>query len=219
MAKSLIDDVAVTASCMIKTGTTFATIYGCNAQQERKIRESLQKAGDSVQHPLLVFGMLAEIERDCLMNRVEQLLDKFVHRTESLRNDTRDRANILNSKGEKPADILDLYDDSRDLVKLFQEVKTKLSKIIDHIEDIPSIFERRCCQMMSGRTNNKESTGRNSKKRRLIQTGLRIRERLLEIMEEYDSKIEDCRTVLQDLTVTTQILSAATDVWIDMLII
>lgn len=36
-------------------------------------------------------------------------------------------------------------------------------------------------------------------------TGLHIRERLLELIEEYDGKIEDCRNVLQDLSVTTQI--------------
>lgn len=208
MAKSLGDDIAVTATYMLATGVTHAVVYGCNTQQENKIKESLQKAGDSVQHPLLIIGVLAELERDCLLSRAEQLLDKFVHRTEALRNETRGLARVLNSRGDKPADILDLYDDSRDLMKRFQEVQKKLYKMTDHIQEFQTIRERSRSDNSIVRVSSEEKPRlQNNRRRRLKQIGLRMKERLFEIIEEYDSKIEDCKIVLQDLTVTTQIVS------------
>ena len=190
----------MTATHIIPTGLTYAVIYGCSEKQKLKILERLQNAGESAHHPLLAVGIFAEIQRERLLNRVEELLDQSVERTEALRNESRGLIQVFNAPGERPADLLDLYDESRSLMKYLKEAKRQLSKIVDHLDELPAIQDGRRPADDASAILRKQETER---------TGRRMRERLWEIMEEYDAKIDDCQTVMQDLTVTTQFVSLA----------
>ena len=154
-------------------------------------------------HPLLIAGIFAELERERLLNRVEGLVDRFLLRTEALCNETRSWRQILNCQGEKTSDLLQLYNDSRNLVKGLGAVKVQLSKMIDHIQELESF---RGQNPHDEKSENRMLKVERQRRRRIKQIGGRIRERLLEISEEYDRKIDDCRMVMEDLTVTTQMV-------------
>jgi hypothetical protein len=155
-----------------------------------------------VSYPLLIVGIFTEIERERLLNRAEELVDRFLLRTEALSSETRSWKQILNRQGEKIGDLLQLYNDSRNLAKGLSDVKTQLLKLLEHIQELESSprpiihcggFENRVLEI-------------DEQRRRITQIGSRMRERLLEISEEYDRKIDDCKMVMEDLTVTTQLV-------------
>jgi hypothetical protein len=198
-------DLTLSATYIRTTGLTLAVIYGCNDKQKSNIMRRLQNAGDSVHHPLLIVGIFAELEREHLLSRVEELIDRFLQKTEALSNDTRLYKQILNSQGEKPGDLLQLYNDSRNLIQVLQAAKAQLSKIIDHIQELQSIGGQK--NHFDEKSDNRNSSAEGKRRRLIKHTGIRIRERLLEISEEYDRKIGDCRMVLEDWTVTTQMVS------------
>lgn len=195
-------DLALSATYIRSIGLTLAVIYGCNDEHKSNIIRRLQNAGDSVHHPLLIVGIFAELERERLLSRVEELVDRFLQRTEALSNDSRPYKQLLNSQGEKPGDLLQLYSDSRDSIQRLQAAKVQLSKIIDHIQELQSIGGQK--NHFDKKSDNRNSSAEGERRRQIKQIGIRIRERLLEISEEYDRKIGDCRMVLEDWTVTMQ---------------
>jgi hypothetical protein len=205
MSHSWRDDLALSATHLCNNGLTFAVIYGCNEQQTKNIIHRLQNSGDAVSYPLLIAGIFAELERERLLHRVEGLVDRFLLRTEALCNETRSWRQILNCQGEKTSDLLQLYNDSRNMVKGLGAVKAQLSKMIDHIQELESFRGQNSHDEKFENRRSKVERQRR-RRRRMKQIGSRMRERLLEISEEYDRKIDDCRMVMEDLTVTTQMV-------------
>jgi len=203
MSYSWRHDLALSATHLCDNGLTFAVIYGCSDQQTKNIIHRLQNSGDAVSHPLLIAGIFAELERERLLNRVEGLVDRFLLRTEALCNETRSWRQVLNCQGEKTSDLLQLYNDSRNLVKGLGAVKAQLSKMIDHIQELESF---RGYNSHDEKSVTRMSKVERQRRRRIKHIGSRMRERLLEISEEYDRKIDDCRMVMEDLTVTTQMV-------------
>jgi ribosomal protein S15P/S13E len=203
MSYSWRGDLALSATHLCDIGLTVAVIFGCNDQQMKNIMHRLQNSGDAVSHPLLIAGIFAELERERLLNRVEGLVDQFLLRTESLCNETRSWRQILNCQGEKTSDLLQLYNDSRNLVKGLGAVKAQLSKMIDHIQELESF---RGQNSHDEKSENRMLKAERQRRRRIKKIGGRIRERLLEISEEYNRKIDDCKMVMEDLTVTTQMV-------------
>jgi len=203
MSHSWRDDLALSATHLCDIGLTVAVIYGCNDQQTKNIIHRLQNSGDAVSHPLLIAGIFAELERERPLNCAEELVDRFLLRTEALSNETRGWRQILNCQGEKISDLLQLYNDSRNLVKGLGAVKAQLLKMIDHTQELESF---RGQNSHDGRSENRMPKVERQRGRRIKQIGSRMRERLLEISEEYDCKMDDCRMVMEDLTVTTQLV-------------
>ncbi len=113
MSHSWTDDLALSATHFYDIGLTVAIIYGCNDKQTKNIIHRLQNSGEAERYPLLIAGIFAELERERLFDRVEELVDRFVLRTEALSSETRSSKQILNCQGEKTSDLLQLYNDSR----------------------------------------------------------------------------------------------------------
>jgi hypothetical protein len=202
MSHSWPHDLALSATHLYDIGLTVAVIYGCNDKQTKNIVRRLQNSGEAVRYPLLIAGIFTELERERLLDSVEELVDRFLLRTEALSSKTRSWRQILNCQGEKVGDLLQLYNDSRNLAKGLGDVKTQLLKLLEHIKELES-FPRP--NTHCGEFENQEPE-MDEQKRRIKQTGSRMRERLLEISEEYDRKIDDCKMVMEDLTVTTQLV-------------
>ena len=156
----------------------------------------MEDCREAVCYPLLIAGIFAELERERLVARVEDLLDRFTLRTEMLGDDTRGWRQVLNGQGEKMSDLLSLYYDSRGLERGMRAVKAQLSKMLQHIEELQNKYHP------------KESIPKEEEEKwiNFRNTGIRIQERLLEICEEYDRKIDDCNMIMEDLTMTTQLV-------------
>lgn len=203
MSHSWRDDLALSATHLSETGLTVAIIYGCNEKQTKDVIHRIENSGEAVCYPLLIAGIFAELERDRLLDHVEGLVDRFLLRTEALGSETRSWRQIMNCQGEKTSDLLQLYNDSRTLANGLGAVKAQLLKMVEHIQELESFYGqdrhlRKCENLVP---NIDEQV-----RRRIRQTGCRMRERLLEISEEYDRKIDDCKMVMEDLTVTTELV-------------
>jgi hypothetical protein len=202
MSHSWPDDLALSATYLYDIGLTVAVIYGCNDKQTKNIVHRIQNSGEAVSYPLLIAGIFAELDRERLLESVEKLVDRFLLCTEALSSKTRSWRQILNYHGEKIGDLLQLYNDSRNLAKGLGDVKTQLLKLLEHIQELES-FPRPNAHCGNFEDQVPEIDGQ---RKRIKQTGSRMRERLLEISEEYDRKIDDCKMVMEDLTVTTQLV-------------
>jgi hypothetical protein len=202
MSHSWPDDLALSATYLYDIGLTVAVIYGCNDKQTKNIVRRLQNSGEAVSYPLLIVGIFTELERERLLDSVEELVDRFLLRTEALSSKTRSWRQILNCQGENIGDLLQLYNDSRNLAKGLGDVKAQLLKLLEHIQELES-FPRpnnHCVEFEN------QVPEIDQQRRKIKQTGSRMHERLLEISEEYDRKIDDCKMVMEDLTVTTQLV-------------
>jgi hypothetical protein len=203
MSHSWRDDLALSATHVSDIGLTVAVIYGCNDQQTNTVIHRLQSSGDAVSHPLLIAGIFTELERERLLSSVEALVDRFLLRTEAISNETRSWRQVLNCQGEKISDILRLYNDSRNLVNGLGALKAQLLKMIEHTQELENFHGP---NSVGEGFRNRERNVEKERERQIKQTGCRMRERLLDISEEYDRKIDDCRMVMEDLTVTSQIV-------------
>src|SRR6266536_2025402 len=140
MSHSWTDDLALSATHFYDIGLTVAIIYGCNDKQTKNIIHRLQNSGEAERYPLLIAGIFAELERERLFDRVEELVDRFVLRTEALSSETRSSKQILNCQGEKTSDLLQLYNDSRNLAKGLGAVKAQLLKMLENIQELESFW-------------------------------------------------------------------------------
>ncbi len=86
MSACLPSDLALSVTYVPSTESTFAIIYGCNERQKQEIEKRVRVAGDRTKYPLLLLGVLAELERERLVSKADQLLDGFTLRSEHLEN-------------------------------------------------------------------------------------------------------------------------------------
>lgn len=226
MSKEWNDDLALSASFDPSTGLTVAIIYGCTEEQISEFKRLFHE-GQSAAHPLAVVGLFAELGSRRLARHVDDLVDVFLKRTESIGSESRRWRQVMNCHGEKPSDLLDLYHRSRDQMRRLAAAKAQLAKMINHVLEVRECMtaERERARRTTNTTEtdepdrndiitirskegekSEERVDQNQRWHQVDQLGNRIHERLLEISEEYDRRIEDCRMVMDDLIVTTQIV-------------
>ena len=207
MSQDWKDDLALSATYIERTGCTMAVVYGCTDEQKINIVDRLKRAGNSIAHPLLIVGIFVELNRKRFSSLILELVSTFVLRTEAFGNEGRFWRQILNSEGERPGDLLQIYNDSRSRMRALLVAKYQLSKIIAHCTELMAearlVGEPRAYQSYKAEEENAED-GRMAV---LEHTDRQIRERLGEILEEYDRHIEDCKMVQQDLFVATKMVS------------
>src|SRR6516162_8446292 len=72
--------MAVSSVFYPKTGFTAAVVFGCNKSMRLSMSASIENSEDASTHPLLIIGIMAEIERErhfkLVTDRVFQLLER-----------------------------------------------------------------------------------------------------------------------------------------------
>lgn len=206
MTKEWPSDLAISATYVRDTQRTMAVIYGCEEEHKKNIIARLRRAGNAVAHPMLIVGIFAELARKRLFSLVDDLVETFLQRTEALGNKGRAWRQILNSEGEKPGDLLQIYNDSRSRIRALNIAKVQVSKMIAHSEELAA-------EIGVGKAGGDQKRKTDSayleyeRQTMLDQADRQIRERLDELLDEYDRKIEDCRMVQEDLSAATQMVA------------
>ena len=163
-------------------------MYGCNDSQKEKIVRQLDKLELAYNHPTLLPGLIAELERSRLIERVEGLLDNFAlganHELD------------LNMDKAKMGTFLKLCYESRDLINQMKAVTRQSAKMVTKT----AMFGKSIC-----RTRTKSRLPVVSKTQRMLrQAGQRINLRLNEISSEYNDRINDCNMVIDNMSLTMQ---------------
>lgn len=192
------NDIALSATHFPDLGLTVAVVYGCSEDQLDEFGRRVRKGAAYVEHPMLVVGIFAELERQRLKEKIEDLVDGFVMGTDSMNVETRSIREVMNADGERVSDILDIYNDARNFLKGLSAVKLQLRKMIKHVSELDHAGKR-------GRKS-RGGEGERVRRGRVRDTGELIRERLVEISEEHDASIEDCRMVMEDIPIHAQMV-------------
>ena len=172
-----------------------AVIYGCNDEQKEQIIHRLDTLDLSYNHPTLLPGLLAQLERIRIVGMADKLMDKFVLR--GLVDRGFDRELDLDMDQTRLSSFLKLCFESRDLRNQTQTVKKQLAKMAAEtikfgemisqkdVEDLLSLGERK----------------------RLKSAGELIISQLSEITDEFDDKINDCKMIGDNMSLTMQTAS------------
>ncbi|KAI1456699.1 hypothetical protein F4805DRAFT_217188 [Annulohypoxylon moriforme] len=180
MSASLPGDLAVSLTYVPSKDTTFAVIYGCNEDQMVDIERRVKGAKDKTQYPLLMIGLLAELERERLLAEAEELVDDFTLRDDYFNESTKIAADINN---EKTQEYVKLCFRSRLLMHHIKAVKHQLSKLVAEIDKFAVEGKMTC---------------------RFNKYGTLMKKRILDIIDEYKVKINECKMIVEDTTLATQ---------------
>ncbi|KAK4243196.1 hypothetical protein C7999DRAFT_36485 [Corynascus novoguineensis] len=82
------DDMALTVTHFPKQRLTFAILFGASAEQERSVLARVRKAGTDTAHPMLLPGILAELERKRQMDIADEIIDELEMQILRLDNET-----------------------------------------------------------------------------------------------------------------------------------
>ncbi|KAK6956710.1 hypothetical protein Daesc_001989 [Daldinia eschscholtzii] len=203
------DDIALSSTYLSYRKLNLSVFYGCNEEQSRDIERRLSGAGDAICHPMLPPGILIELDRTRLVERVESAIDPFVSSIEALCCTSRDPESILNRDGENTDELLCLYNDTNELVKGIRKVKRQISDMCKHTHELETTL---AVTKRTRKLHGRPGLGKKDRVQRTVpfitlNTDTLIRERLSEIEAEYDEKLDECHMVLNGLNFTTQMVS------------
>lgn len=189
MAASLPNDLALSTTYIPHRNTTFTVIYGANNDQTHSIWERIRSAGESIHHPLLLLGIFMELERERLISTAEHLADQFTLGSDVLENRSWDPNN------PKIQSYLEICLRSRTLVDHMRAVKRQLAKVILEIDELDRSWQA-------------VAQGQDDEMRQgLIKTGQQMKQRILDMLDEYDDKIDECKKMAQNLSLVMQTVS------------
>ena len=190
-------------------GTTFAIIYGCSKHQEDKILTRLRNSDTAFLHPLLSIGILCELDRDRLVDAADRIINDFVLDSVLLTDGQGELQRFMASASGCVVKYLQNYTKAGHLARGLKEVVCQLRKLmaaIDEIEadlapQIPPTITRLWHELLdpSPRPEACQSAG--------LTAGRRIRERLMELIDEYEGKAGELQSYMKESSHTIQTVS------------
>ncbi|KAK7222556.1 hypothetical protein V2G26_010559 [Clonostachys chloroleuca] len=195
MSAGLPDDLALSTTYIPATKSQFCIVYGCNKSQMQKVQRRISLAGDGLHHPLTTVGIFAEIERERLVNAVDDLVDQFSLRAEVL--DMKYWNTDIPVDNRKTRENLAICLRSRELADQIRSTKRQISKFISHVDR----FNEWMTDISPEGTNNTVDAKQRIK---LRETGESIKGRLQDILHEYDDKIDECKMMSESLSLIMQ---------------
>ncbi|KAK4160818.1 hypothetical protein QBC43DRAFT_324689 [Cladorrhinum sp. PSN259] len=187
MSAAYRDDLAISTTYIPHSRTNFSVIYGCNDCQAHVLWERIRSAGESLSHPLIFIGIFLELERERLIALADSLADKFTLGSDILETQSWDPNN------SKMQSYLGICLQSRTLVDQIRAVKRQIVKVLREIHELEKTWRS------SGAT--LEETERN---RGMIQTGQQMKQRIEDMLDEYDDKIDECKMMAENLSLAMQ---------------
>ncbi|KAI1773637.1 hypothetical protein F4818DRAFT_421211 [Hypoxylon cercidicola] len=193
MSACLPSDLALSITYVPSTESTFAIVYGCTEQQRKEIEKRVRAAGDRTKYPLLLLGVLAELERERLVAKADQLLDGFTLRSEHLENRLWNPSKDMNN--EKTQEYLALCLQSRSLVDHIKAVRRQIVKLLVEIDE----FGHHVASHKS-----EVHPSEKGKSRRFRKAGSLMKKRLQDIINDYDGKMDECDMIMGNTTLAMQ---------------
>ncbi|KAF6824563.1 hypothetical protein CPLU01_10761 [Colletotrichum plurivorum] len=194
MATSLADDLAMSTTHIPSTGSTFAIFYGCMEKQMKDIKQRIESAGEQVQHPLLTSDIFAELERNRLVEAVENILDNFFLQSDDLETTQWDPDTGMDA--QKTHNYLSLCLKSRQLIGHIGTVKRQLSKLVAEIDEVTE--QSKSLSPLDQREGDSE------RQQTVAHVGRKMKKRLEDIIREYDDKLDECNMVISNTSLAMQ---------------
>lgn len=186
-------------------------MYGCSPEVIKEVTGRLSSAGDSICHPVLLPGILAELERQRHFDLVRAgLTQRFQFVANLMKNDTYDwKARGAKEPDHSTSDSVDLWMAICHLSNGLKTWKQQLLSMAAHVDELAKDY-------FSGSTAGPgpdvslvtgwQSDGKIDFERAMRKAGLMIRERLIGITLEYDANVRDCEMIMEGMTMATQLV-------------
>lgn len=204
-------DLAYTATFFPHCGLTFGILFGCPFSIEKQIVNRLNYATKDVGHPLLIPGIFAELERTRQVHIIESAIDDVETRILTVDSSPEEMDAMSTAMKEsdnraKRAQWLDTTYLRNQLVNW----NTQLKKLAGHTDELSNIVFRqrepddaRSCEPVKDEgLKNEKCNGASGE--HLQRVGVKIRDRIQEIIDEYDAKIRDCTMRVDGMAMATQ---------------
>lgn len=217
------DDLATSVTYFPETHFTQAVIYGCSEARIERITRRLESSDGPIFHPLTLPTLFAEIERDRQMQMVDKVLNRLITKVLNVVNnplrcyDTapRDKSGI--SHGSDNADSMRLWLDISHMKNGLQSWKQQLLEMLAHSHELSDMcicdgidHVDKPTPAKHGAVENAVQQSEQATRNKLMnEIGERIKQRIHEIISEYDEKIRACATIMDGMTLATQMVSAA----------
>jgi len=216
MSTSLPDDLALSVTFVPSTAHTYAVVYGCSLEQTQAIETRLRSAGRHTDHPLLIAGIFAELERQRLIAATDSLVDRFALSSSAISGGA-----PFDPNSARIQEYFSICLKSRNLVDQIRAVKRQLAVFSSELD----LLERQWRSQLSQRkksTATKSGLGEKDYKKEgvatsrdgdegwinrvksAVETGKQIKRRLADINVEYDDKIDECEMIAQNLPLAMQ---------------
>ncbi|KAK0750052.1 hypothetical protein B0T18DRAFT_121328 [Schizothecium vesticola] len=177
MSAALPHDLALSSTYMPEDGTNCAVFYGCTSEQMRDIETSLRSAPRGFNHPLLCVAIFTDLERKRLVGLAEDLVDSFTVNSDMLENKHWD----LNTP--KMRESLAICMRSRTLMDQIRSFRRQLNKVLESVDELAR----------------EERLGAT-----VLETGVLIKQRITDALDEYEDKIDECNMMAENLSLAMQ---------------
>ncbi|KAI4864465.1 hypothetical protein F4820DRAFT_334923 [Hypoxylon rubiginosum] len=180
-------------------------MYGCTSSIITEVISRLSRCELSTFHPLTLPTIVADIERNRHINMVGDYVSKLMQRVLDIGQEIRTSTPTCHSstsESEKPdishfnppRDLASVMDwlEMRHIRNGLENWKTELQMLVHHIAELGRVHH----DMIE------TSTGDVAQD--MKRQGVRIHERLIQIINEYDGKIRECSRVIDGLSFATQ---------------
>lgn len=177
----------------IQSNTTHAIAFGCSKKVMREFNGRLANAEGALLHPLLLVGIFAEIERKRHFAMVEIRLERLLKLVSLLSNYTSYQQASPEAQEEERHPV-DPWLETHHIKTGLENWKSQLRKMTQHVEELPG----KCWRYHEMEFHNKGE-----------EAGQRIKERLEQIMIDYDEKIRACEMIMEGTTLATSLVLAS----------
>ncbi|KAK1999891.1 hypothetical protein LX36DRAFT_669131 [Colletotrichum falcatum] len=204
-----LDDVAVSVTHEPHRRSTTAIFFGLNATQELSLLLRMKASLEDFCHPLALVGAACELDRDrWITKQVRPIETKYLEKTYQW-SITSSENLASEPEGETMEDTLSLRFQSSFLLTGLIATRRQLTRIGDHLRRI-----RRDPEMVSflkgsnGHFNKENKAGGLclDLEKQQAHTAGRLQHRLNQIVDEMDMKIDGCRSSMEDIMATTQVV-------------
>jgi len=192
---------------------TFAVVFGCSREQEKTVISRLKTAREDVAHPMLLPGIVAELERKRQFDAVDDMIDELERRILELDSEpftTRNQhgtTQVGRSRHKTKA-----WHDMSFLRTGLQGQKTLLTRMRKHVDEFPLV-----AKYQSEAAYRDAETVRSELETKLLdldgdcikKAGTRMKDRLLDLMDEYDEKIRYCLMRVEGMEMAAQWVSGS----------
>ncbi|KAL1873592.1 hypothetical protein Daus18300_003959 [Diaporthe australafricana] len=204
-------DLAFTATFFPHCGLTFGILFGCPFSIEKQIVNRLSSVSADVAHPLLIPGIFAELERTRQVHVVESAIDEVEARILTVDSSPEEidampiSLKEANNRAKRAQWLETTY-----LRNQLVSWNTQLSKLASHADELSNtVFQEhdigQSRSWRSARNDEPDSKERiDASRASLRRVGVKIRDRVQEIIDEYDAKIRDCTMRVDGMAMATQ---------------
>lgn len=227
--------MAVSSVFYPKSGFTAAVFFGCDETLREDITGRMYTAENATSHPLLIMGIVAEVERERHSILVRDQVFQLLGRVSALSNPVQI---TTDSTMKKDHYSVESWFKISQLRSELQTWKVQLAHMVEQIDQLeeevfteqsyssPSTFKDAVPESPTSDTTQVATDDLDEVDEKLIkqqeehtstpdevdwrqhgrQTGRRIKRRLREIMNDYDQRIRECTMVIDGLILATQMV-------------